>query len=118
MVGQNSVAGLFHVLRWKLMHADVEKAANGALLTLIGKWSAVSAIPLLITLFSALWVKMDRTAESTARLEEKVSSMIERQLPTMQSGFNSRFDAQADRITAHDYRLNRLEDWRNSRSNP
>lgn len=118
MVGHQIVANWFHVLRWQAMSADVEKAANGALLTLSGKVAALLLVPMVLGSFGALYATSSKTAESTARLEEQFKSLVERQIPAMQSGFNGRFDAQADRITAHDYRINRLEDWRNMRGTP
>lgn len=117
MVGYYTVSTLFHGLQVRLMSADVERAAHNAFLTLIGKWCAIAAVPLMLAIGGVLWGKIDKSAEMEARLEEKISSLIEHQIPGMQTSFNSRFDSQADRITAHDYRLNRLEDWRNSKGN-
>jgi hypothetical protein len=95
----------------------VRRAADGALLILVARWAMVITLPVGGFLGAAVWIKLDKTAEATARLEERVSAMIVRQADLV-TGFNSRFDAQAERIGRHDLRLDRLEDWRNSRSIP
>ena len=96
----------------------MRKAADSALLMLVARWAMVVTLPIGGFIGAAVWTKLDKTSESTTRLEEKVSNLIDRQIPDINARFDSRFNAQADRITAHDRRLDKLEDWRNSRGNP
>lgn len=100
------------------LSGKVAMAAESALLKLVARWAMVVTLPIGGFIGAALYVKLDKTAESTARLEEKVTALMERQIPEMRANFDSRFNAQSDRITGHDRRLDRLEDWRNSRGNP
>lgn len=96
------------------MQDKMRKAADSAVLLLIARISMAVVIPAGGFIGAALWIKLDKTAESTTRLEEKVSNLVDRQLPDINTRFDGRFNAQAERITSHDRRLDRLEDWRNS----
>lgn len=128
MVEQKSVVGLYRVFRGAVMEPEspfqdkMRKAADSALLTLVARWAMVFVVPLGGFIGAAVWSKVDKTADSTARLEEQFKSLITQQIPDLSSRFDGRFNAQADRLTAHDRRLDRLEDWRNmpppSRANP
>ncbi len=92
----------------------VRRAANGALLSLAAKVAALVVLPVGGFIGTAVWVKLDRTSESTARLEEKVTALISSTLPQLNVQLDGRFNSLSDRITAHDRRLDRLEDWRNA----
>lgn len=84
----------------------VEKAAENALLKLAARLCMIAVLPVGGFLGGSVLMKVDRTAESTIRLEESVKGLERR--------FDSRFDAQGDRISDHDRRIGKLEDWRNS----
>jgi hypothetical protein len=92
----------------------VRKAADSALLTFIARWAMVITLPLGGFIGAAVYNKLDKTSESTARLEEKVSALIDRQMPALNVQLDGRFNSLSDRVTAHDRRLDRLEDWRNT----
>jgi hypothetical protein len=96
----------------------VDRAAESALLKLAARCAMVITLPLIGFVGAGIYNKLDKTADSTARLEEKVTALLERQIPEMKASFDSRFNAQADRITTHDRRIDRLEEWRNTRGQP
>ena len=93
----------------------VRKAADSAILTLAARWAMVVTLPMGAAMGSAVYNKLERTSESTARLEEKVTALLSSTLPQLTIQLDGRFNSLSDRITAGDRRLDRLEDWRNSR---
>lgn len=96
----------------------VRKAADSALLTLVARWAMVVTLPMGSFVGAALYNKLDRTSESTARLEEKVTALITSTLPQLNIQLDGRFNSLSDRVTAHDRRLDRIEDWRNTMPRP
>jgi hypothetical protein len=92
----------------------IRRSADGAVLTFVARWAMVVTLPLVGFMAAAIYTKLDKTAESTARLEEKVTALIERQIPALNLQLDGRFNSLSDRITGHDRRLDRLEDWRNA----
>ena len=86
----------------------VRKAADSAVLTLVARWAMVVTLPLGAFVGAAVYNKLDRTSESAARLEEKVTALLERQIPALNIQIDGRFNAQGDRITGHDRRLDSL----------
>ncbi len=92
----------------------MRRASDGVVLTLIAKVAAAIVLPAIAFLAGGLYIKLDRTAESAARLEEKVSALISSTLPQLNIQLDGRFNSLSDRVTAHDRRLDRLEDWRNT----
>lgn len=119
MVETKSDIGLYRVFRGKVMEPEtpfqdrVRKAADSAVLTLVARWAMVVTLPLGGFIGAALWTKLDKTSDSAARLEEKVTALIERQIPEFNLRIEGRFNAQSERLTDHSRRLERLEDWRN-----
>lgn len=93
----------------------VRKAADNAILTLAARWAVVVTLPMGAAMGSAVYNKLERTSESTARLEEKVTALLSSTLPQLNVQLDGRFNSLSDRVTAGDRRLDRLEDWRNSR---
>ncbi len=96
----------------------VRRAADGAVLTFVARWAMVVTLPVGGFIGAAVYTKLDKTSESTARLEEKVTALLERQIPALNVQIDGRFNSLSDRVTAHDRRLDRLEDWRNTKGNP
>ncbi len=94
----------------------VRRAADGAILSLLSKAAAVVLLPLGSVIGGAVWVKLDKTSESTTRLEEQVRALVTSTLPQLNVQLDGRFNSLSDRVTAHDRRLDRLEDWRNTRT--
>lgn len=92
----------------------MRKAADGALLTLVARWAMVVTLPLGSFMGIAVWTKLDKTADSAIRLEEQVKALISSTLPQLNLQLDGRFNSLSDRITSHDRRLDRLEDWRNT----
>jgi hypothetical protein len=96
----------------------VRKAADSAMLTFVARWAMVITLPIGGFIGAAVWTKLDKTSESTARLEEQVKALIVSTIPQLNLQLDGRFNSLSDRVTAHDRRLDRIEDWRNSRSVP
>ncbi len=94
----------------------VRRAADSAMLSLLSKWAALIVLPLGGFMGAIIWTKLDRTSESTTRLEEQVKALVSSTLPQLNIQLDGRFNSLSDRVTAHDRRLDRLEDWRNTRS--
>lgn len=92
----------------------VRKAADSAVLTLVARWAMVITLPLGGFIGAAVYNKLDKTSESTARLEEQVKALIGSTIPALTVQVDGRFNSLSDRVTAHDRRLDRIEDWRNS----
>jgi hypothetical protein len=92
----------------------VRRAADSAMLTFVARWAMVITLPLGSFLGGAVYMKLDKTAESAARLEEQVKALIGSTLPQLNVQLDGRFNSLSDRVTAHDRRLDRLEDWRNA----
>ena len=119
MVEQNSVVGMYRVFRGKVMEAEspftdrVRKAADSAVLTLIARWAMVVTLPMGAFIGAAVYTKLDRTSESAARLEEQVKALISSTIPQLTIQVDGRFNSLSDRVTAHDRRLDRIEEWRN-----
>lgn len=99
----------------------VRKAADGAILTFVAKWAMVVTLPIGGFIGAAVYTKLDRTSESAARLEEQVKALIGSTIPQLNVQLDGRFNSLSDRVTAHDRRLDRIEEWRNTmpaRGNP
>ncbi len=94
----------------------VRRWSDGATLSLLSKAAAVVLLPLGSVIGGAVWVKLDKTSESTARLEEQVKALISSTLPQLNVQLDGRFNSLSDRVTEHSRRLDRLEDWRNTRT--
>ncbi len=94
----------------------VRRAADGAILSLLSKAAAVILLPLGSVIGGAVWMKLDKTSESATRLEEQVKALVSSTLPQLNVQLDGRFNSLSDRVTAHDHRLDRLEDWRNMRT--
>jgi hypothetical protein len=99
----------------------VGRAAESALLKLVARWAMVVTLPLGGFIGAAVYNKLDKTSESAARLEEQVRALVNSTIPQLTIQIDGRFNSLSDRVTAHDRRLDRIEDWRNTfpaRGNP
>ena len=92
------------------------RAANSSVLAVVARLAMVVTLPLGGFIGAAVYTKLDRTSESAARLEEKVTALLERQIPALNIQIDGRFNSMNERITTHDRRIDRLEEWRNQRS--
>jgi hypothetical protein len=90
----------------------VRKAADSAMLTFVARWAMVVTLPIGGFIGAAVYTKLDKTSESAARLEEQVKALVGSTIPQLTIQLDGRFNSLSDRVTAHDRRLDRLEDWR------
>lgn len=88
----------------------VDRTADLAILRLCARVMMVLGIPLLGYFMKEIRDESKLARESTIRQEERLASIVEQQLPALKINIDSRFNAQADRITAHDRRFERVED--------
>lgn len=99
-------------------HDKMDRAANSSMLAVVARLAMIVTLPLGGFIGAAVYNKLDRTSESTARLEEKVSALLERQIPALNIQIDGRFTSMNERVTRHDRRIDRLEEWRNQRGTP
>lgn len=90
----------------------VDKATENSVLKLVARVCMILAIPIGGYVGSKALDKLDKTNESTIRQEEMLRNIVSFQIPSVVSGFESRFNAQAARLDDNSKRINKLEDWR------
>ena len=100
----------------------INRAAENALLKLVARIFMVAVLPVGLGIGAMVWSKVDKTNESTIRLEQSVKFMIEQQIPTLTNSVNTRFadqaSSQAERDRGQDRRIEKIEDRLTSRGNP
>lgn len=96
----------------------VRRAADSALLTLVARWAMVVTLPLGGFVGAGVWAKLDETSVRAVRLEEKITSLIDRQIPDLNTRIEGRFNEQSNRLVDQAHRIGKLEDWRNMRGGP
>lgn len=91
------------------LHSTTERVADSVFVKLVARFAMIIGVPLVGYLGNELWTSVKRTNESTIRLEEKITTLLNVQIPDMQRALTDRINAHAQRLDGQDRRNDRQD---------
>jgi hypothetical protein len=94
----------------------IGRAAESVLLKLVARWSMAVIIPVILAIGGVIWGTISDSTKAINRIDNALTTLVGQnnllgqRIEAVEKTTNNRLDAQADRITSHDKRFDRIED--------